>query len=657
MRNLLLILTALFFSFPTLAQKNKKKAVPEFGKVEKAELELKDCDFDKNAEAMVMFHVGQMTFLRDVELTNHVRIKILNDKGKTQADIRIVYHSFGGDEDVRDIVAQTYNLDASGNIVVSKLDKKSIYEKKLNKHFTEKVFSFPDVKEGSILEYKYKLTGAPLVNWYFQRDIPVKYSEFILDFPSEIEILSTPHCTLTFDNDKEYESTRTVEYFSMKDIPAFRQEPYMLNEEDYLERIETRLLALNYDYQRISLTTTWPKIIKNLMDDEDFGTQLKKEIPRTADLDEQLSKISDPYERMRTIHEYVRKNMTWNGYSGIWAFDGVKNAWKDKKGTSGEINLILNNLLKNAGLKSYPILVSTHSNGLVNTADPGINQFDKVMAYVEIGDNVYVLDATEKNTPTNLIPQEVLLTEGLVLEKIAATDASITQTVATEISVNSNWGWKTLWNEKTKYKNVILILGTINENGKMQGEVSINSYDYARIKRSNTAKKGVKDFTETYLTTDNPGIQVDSVSFNNLDADSLPLIQKIYFNQPLNSSGDYRYFSSNIFTGLEKNPFIADERFSDVFFGANQYYTIIGSFNIPDNYVIEELPKNTKMIMPDTSISITRMAQVDANSISVRYTLEFRKPFFEVGQYPEFREFYKKLQDLMNEQFVIRKKS
>ena len=53
MRNLLLLLTALFFSFSILAQKNKKKAIPEFGKVEKTELELKDCDFDKNAEAMV----------------------------------------------------------------------------------------------------------------------------------------------------------------------------------------------------------------------------------------------------------------------------------------------------------------------------------------------------------------------------------------------------------------------------------------------------------------------------------------------------------------------------------------------------------------------------------------------------------------------------
>ncbi len=62
---------------------------------------------------------------------------------------------------------------------------------------------------------------------------------------------------------------------------------------------------------------------------------------------------------MATIHNYVRKNMEWNNYGGIWALNGVKSAWKDKKGTSGEINLILVNLLKDAGLKASPLLVST----------------------------------------------------------------------------------------------------------------------------------------------------------------------------------------------------------------------------------------------------------------------------------------------------------
>ena len=101
---------------------------------------------------------------------------------------------------------------------------------------------------------------------------------------------------------------------------------------------------------RRNLLRSWPGIIKQLMEDEDFGVQLRRNIPRTSDLDAMLAPVKDPYQKMVIIHDYVRKNMQWNDTYSIWALDGVKTAWKDKKGTVGEINLILVNLLKDAYL-------------------------------------------------------------------------------------------------------------------------------------------------------------------------------------------------------------------------------------------------------------------------------------------------------------------
>ncbi|HYC40049.1 MAG TPA: DUF3857 domain-containing protein [Chitinophagaceae bacterium] len=662
MRPLLFAALAVLLVVSSHAQKNKnKKAIPGFGKVEKSELELKECEFDKNAEAMVLFdacEVACVVSLNSVEfeIVRHVRLKVLQEKGRDVGDIHIPYHSYGATQSIRDFSAQTYNLDENGAIKVTKVDRKSsLYEKKLNKYETELAFTFPDVKVGSVLEYKYKLTTPyiPSTNWYFQRSIPVRYSELVLDFPVEIEVYSGPRCSLPFESNSESEATRNVQFYAMKNIPAMREEPAMLNAEDYMERVEWRPIAVYVGDRRIPLTSTWPKLIKSMMEDEDFGLQLKKEIPRTADLDAELAKLTDPYERMVTIHRYVKRNMAWNGFTGIWALDGVKSAWKEKKGTTGEINLILLNLLKDAGIRCFPLLVSTHDNGLVNTADPKL-QFNKVLAWVEIGDQFYVLDGTDQQTPSHLIPEDVLLTEGLMLEKISAT--AVDQTFPVLEQGNSSWGWKTLWNDKYAYKHMILIMGSIDANGKMRGEASINSFDYGRIRRSAVAKQGTKDFIETYLSDLPPGLTVDSVLFENLDDETKPLVQKVYFTQQLNSSGDYRYFSSNLFTGLEKNPFVANERFSDVFFGANQYYLITGSFDIPPGWAPEELPQNTRMIMPDTSISIRRAAQLEGSNISVRYTLEFKKPFYPVGEYADFREFYKKLQNLLSEQFVIRKK-
>ena len=113
----------------------------------------------------------------------------------------------------------------------------------------------------------------------------------------------------------------------------------------------------------------------------------------------------------------------------------------------------------------------------------------------------------------------------------------------------------------------------------------------------------------------------------------------------------------NLFTGLEKNPFVADSRFSDVFFGANQSHTLNVNLTIPKGYVFETLPKNIKMITPDTGVAIIRRFQVNDNQLMALIQLELKKPIYSVGEYPDFKEFYKKMFDLLNEQIAIRKEN
>jgi hypothetical protein len=641
MKPLLLLASTLLLSIISIAQKDKD--IPAFGKIEKSELEMKECDFDKNAEAVVLFDAGAFNcYINNggvfMELTRHVRIKILNDKGLDHANVHLRYSTYRNQQNIKNLSAQTYNLDASGNIVVTKLEKKLVYEKKISKRLSEDAFTFPEVKAGSVIEYKYVLDGAFMNDWYFQRSIPVMLSRYKVNFPANVEVYCQPLCTLPYETKKELHGQNYVQSYSMKNVPALRDEPYITSEDDYLQRLQTDVIAFTYNGTRHNYQRNWVQVVKGLMEDEDFGLQLKKDIPRTSDLEAALKPISDPYQRMTIIHNYVRKNMEWNGYSNIWAMEGVKSAWKDKKGTSGEINLILVNLLKDAGINAHPVLVSTRANGRVLTSLADEGQFDKVMAHVKIKDKVYVLDATDKYTPAKIVPYDVMFSEGLVIEKLDTYE----------------WGWTTLWTE-TPNKNTIILLANIDEKGEMKGSASITSYDYARVRRTATLKEGKDKFISQYLAGQN--INIDTLVIENEDIDSLPLTQRFKFSQPINSSGDYSYFSVNLFSGLEKNPFITDTRFSDVFFGTKQEYNIVGTFIIPTGYTFEELPKNIRMIMPDTSISIIRLASKQDNQVSVRLTLQFKKPFYGPDEYPDFKEFYKKLFDLLNEQIVIRKKA
>lgn len=644
MKRIVLLHLILVLACVSIAQKQPE--IPAFGKVDKSELSLKECAFEKNAPAMVLFNKGESLFAINYnagqpifsQTEHHMRIKIFNKKGFENANIKIRYRSSDKDISIKGLRAQTYNLDASGNVVVTKLEKSAIYDKKIDKVFSEKTFAFPDVREGSIIEYAYTLDGTFETNWYFQDNIPVAVSMFVMDMAPEYEMSMVPHVTRHVAQNSSTRGDNRVSTYLMQDIPSLHQEPYMTCAYDYLERMEMRILATNFkgDIRRSALRS-WPGIIKELMEDEYFGLQLKKNIPRTTELDEQLKTITDPYQKMVTIHNYVRNNMQWDNYYSIWALDGVKSAWKSKKGNTGEINMIMINLMRDAELTARPILVSTRENGRVNRSVADYDQFNKVLAYVEIGKEVYILDATDKITPAYLIPMEVVASSGLVIEKLATYE----------------WGWATLWDREHSDNTEVFFSGEINDQHILSCGAEISAFDYAKVNIAPIAKLGNAALKSNLTSI--PNINIDSIEVLNANADTLPLIEKFNFTMPTMATGDYHYFSVNLFGGLEKNPFWADERQTDIFFGVKKNYKINASVYLPEGYEMDEMPKNVKMITPDTSMVFSRMSFFKDGMLTVRVQLELKKLIYPSENYGEFKEFYKKLFDMLNERYVYKK--
>jgi hypothetical protein len=337
--------------------------------------------------------------------------------------------------------------------------------------------------------------------------------------------------------------------------------------------------------------------------------------------------------------------MRWDGNYSIWAMDGVKSAWDRKKGNTGEVNMILVNLLKDAGLKAFPVLVSTHDHGRVNTGYPFYTQFNKVVALVRLDSMEYFLDATDQLTPSNMIPPDILYTEGLVIDALDFNKPATDQ----------QWGWVALYNSRQHYSQVISVVASLDKSGTIAGDAFVSSSGYARINRMSLYNEQTEKFKDNYFVKPYGNLKVEKLEVLNADKDSLPLDQKLQFSVPVQSSGDYSYFSLNLFTGLEKNPFLSEERTSDILYGYDQRYTLTASYTIPDGYAFDELPKNLRMIMPDTSIEYKRLMQVDGQTLGVRITLNFNLPYYLVDDYPAYWQFYKKLFDILNEQIVIRK--
>ncbi len=168
----------------------------------------------------------------------------------------------------------------------------------MNSRYSQQTFTFPEAKAGSIIEYKYSVKGARMRDWYLQTSIPVKYSKYEIDFPSGFELHLRPRCSLPYDSKDNSTNLRVIKTFIMHDIPALTDEAFMSCDEDYLQKIESWIIAINFGGRREPMLKSWSEVAKMLLEDEDFGKQLNKEIPRTADLDLELKKLSDPYAKM-----------------------------------------------------------------------------------------------------------------------------------------------------------------------------------------------------------------------------------------------------------------------------------------------------------------------------------------------------------------------
>jgi hypothetical protein len=648
------VILVAFFYLSLLNGFSQVDSIPASGQIEKKDLLLTECDFDKNAEALVLFDVGEAIFKEykvaiNTEVKRHIRIKILTNKGLDRANIKLPYLLGSLGEHLSIEEAQTFNIDDNGNVLITRVDKKSIVDKAINKSIAEKVFTFPDVRVGSVIEYTYKTTGLiknGLRDWHFQTSIPVKFSRYAVQFPPDMALVCQVNGSLPFKQQYSSVWSDTVHTYTMTEVPAFQLEPYMTCLDDYSQKLSINADAVVYSGQRTWLMPSWGILSLELMTSEEFGKQLLNNIPNTEALDDSLKGTTDPYRRMMVVYYYVKNNMHWNDRNSIGTQQGIKASWKEKRGTNGEINLILISLLKQAGLEPFPALVSTHGHGKVDLNKPSFQRFDRLMVFIKINDQEYVLDAANKFTSPKQIPWDVQYSNGLVI---------FSNGLASEKYLNVRSELKPLWNKKDAFKDLVQIQGNIDDDGVLTGDATVTSYEYSRSKRMVDLQQGKDQFLDKYFIAGNSAIHIDSSLLVNENVDTLPLKQKVWFSEKLNSSGSYKYFSTNLFSCLEKNPFTADKRFSDVFFGATQNYNIVENIFIPDGYGFDGVPKDVFITTPDGGVVFSRNISLQNDLISVHISIDFKKPVYQSSEYLAFREFYEKMFSLLNEQIVIKK--
>lgn len=638
-----------------------QKHLPGFGKVSEEELEMKDCSFDPGAVAIKLIDYGKLVYDRGLEGMTlfktkyefRTRIKILKKEGFDLANVEIPFYAYNNDEKIWDIDACTINKDENGKASVINVGKANISTRKINKRISKLVIVFPEIKEGCIIEYRYKLDRdafTSIKSWYFQQNIPTRYSEYDINVPAMLRFSTQPTITgfmdvqTTTDDDvinvggNAYRFKMIRKRFIMKDLPGIGTEPYMGSADDYKQRVDFELSKIDMGNNQVTnLKSTWSDVAEILSADEDFGKQLIKPVPEADALINTAKQITDPRSRARFLFRQVNARFKKVNEDEIFADKGISHALMKSEGNRADANLLLVALCQKSGLKSFPILMSTRENGLVNTLNTSLRQFNRVYCYIEDGQDFLVLDAADAYSVFGLIPPDVVNTRGFIVNPAVAK-------------------WIDITDNKHKYAMIIALQGDVDANGLMKGTCSISSSDYCKAEHKAAYYKGIEEFKKEYYQTPYPSVTMDDYQVKNLDADSLPLTENIGFHSQLSESGNYRYFNTNYFNGFDKNPFIAVARKADVDFGYVQDYTIYGNFTIPEDYEFDVLPRNIELLMDGSQTKFSRVYNVSGNVLDMRVVISMPETFYPAASYDDLREFFSKMIYSLNEQIIIKKK-
>lgn len=617
-----------------------QSTLPEFSIYSNDEVNMKECAFDKKAEAVVLLDEAESYYDDDYHLITRrrMRIKILHQREIERGNIRIRFYTKDKFEFLYQIRGVTYNME-DGRGVLSTLDKKSIFTEKDDNVFSSVKFALPNVKPGSIIEYEYTSNMqhyGGLRDWHFQHDIPTLKSCYMLTI--------LPNAEFRYQVQKKNDYSIVIKpmseqgkiYFEMNNIGGLRYEPYMDAIKDYVQKVEFQFSGYTNRFgSQTKVNQTWQDLAYELMRDKNFGGVIKKDLPDISEIKGIVATKTSDSAKVTAIYNYVRNNFTWNGYYSTYASDGLKNAWQKRNGNAAEINLILINLLQAFDLQASPLLIAERDYGKVNTDYPFVDRFNKVAAYIVADGHTYILDATQKYCPPGLTPYPLLNTIAFVVDK---KDSKLIKILSGRYS----------------YMNTIALNAEINNNGSLKGTGKITSGEYSKQLRTEKIKTEPKNFIKDVLQESSSEMVIDDCTFDNVDDDNKPLEQHITFHHDQDLAGGFAFINYNLFTGFAKNPFTAEERFSNINFGYPYNIALQVKTKLPANATIDKLPADKEISSMDKQTIVSRKLKVENNVLIATIIFKQTTTLVPGDDYSNLKTLYQRITDLLNEQVVIK---
>ena len=654
---------ALLLSLPLSAQFD---GPVEFGHLSDADRVLTVLPTDSSAEAYVLYDHLDLDFQYSdadgpgtVE-TYHRQLKLFKPSAYDRATFKLEF-----DREYVDIgdVEGVVHLPEGGSIPLT-ADHIMTQDGEGRRRITS--ITFPRLSPGVTIEYRYtkrtKSILTPTV-YTFQEDIPVRWAEYTATIPAYYDYVSLGARGLYHIDQTEvvkrawgpnfsggaYTTTHKLEHthlrWVMKDVPAYDYQPYTNNFVDYLPKVRLQLRGVQYPGRpKNSIFSSWEETVEDLQDRRDFGRYYRNKINYSRlwrDAEPVVMASTDSRARIEAAYRFVIDHYAWDNRYRIFASASPNSTYSDGSGNSADLNIALLSLLNEAGIEAYPLLVSLRDRGSPIEVYPMLDQFDHLMVYTEVDGKPLFLDANDPDRPAGLPRYAALNHRGWVADE-------------------KNPRWVDL--DVAPARQTAMAILDVDASGRTTAAVTAHMESYfafttrGKLRGMERDEDGplvadiIQQFPDATVLEGVTAIDDDPTR----DLVALTLKMDVPAGQALN---DYLYVQPVLLPMLDAELDDVEQRLYPVDFAYPRVQRYIARINLPEGYVIDEVPASTRLRSEDGSLVASYLTQENAatRTLSINFTVQVNRTLYAAEEYGVLRDMFRRIIELQQAPVVLKR--
>ncbi|WP_138430525.1 DUF3857 domain-containing protein [Fodinibius saliphilus] len=585
-------------------------------------------------------------------LEHHVRLKVFDKTAREASIISIPYYYDNNMERISDISGWTHL--PSGNQIALRQD--DIRTVNINSRYNVKEFTMPTVVDGAILEYRYTIERRyieELPDFFLSHPVPTEAAKLTITYPNYLRYKQlTENYSGSVDNSFVYTDTSSVpkiftipqpkpivtERWMAYDIPATEKEPYITSLDDH--RAKFKFMMSEFGIPRQTLDIGWDVVVAKLRKNTNPLTEIRKNSYAHAKGDS-IAKAhtgNNAKEIQNHVFRYLNERMSFSGAHSPYSNTRSRAVLAGEVADQAAINQTLVAMLRGAGIKAFPVLVSTRKSGAINKSFPSFYQFNAQMVRSHIEGQTYVMDASFSHSQPGLIPVDMYNDEGLEFK-------------------TRSFEWFKIAPNKSRFDIEVDVEAQLTSQGTLRGTIISHQKGYPtqQIRRQRTDGMNDADIVSRALFDGYGDIKLDSVSIRNLN--------EYDRSAEISARFEIEDYATSFSNGLEYRPMIVGYRMSNPFGDASrdlpvtldapEKLNVSYSITLPSGFSVEGIRRDQSLSMDGAEFS--ELYKLEPEQLNYSYQININRKDFSVQLFPQLYNLYSRWVQLSNSKWLIKR--